>query len=157
MERLRNGEEEPGGYVRTAFGDRAPTAAVRQAVLRAEMRSDGQWFSLWDGRIHSDPDDLDIDHTVALAEAWSSGAKYWTQEKRVAFANDLSRPYTLNAITDTLNRQKSDMDPFDWMPPLESSRCRYVREWVSVKLDWNLSADGHEKLALHNYAMECQE
>lgn len=154
VERLRNGEEEPGDYERSEFGSRAPTAATRSDLLDIEIRPGGTWYSKWDGKVWSDPSRVDADHTVALAEAWTSGAKHWTKEKRVRFANDLSSPFTLNLITDTLNQQvKSDKDPFDWMP--EVNRCAYVREWTGVKLAWNLSADGEEKMALHNAAVEC--
>lgn len=154
VDRLRVAEEETGGYQREEFGSRAPTQATRQRLLDGEQRRDGTWYSKWDGKVWSDPSRLDADHTVALAEAWSSGAMHWSYEKRVRFANDLTSPFTLNLITDTLNQQvKSDKDPFDWMPAV--NRCQYVREWVSVKLAWNLAADPEEKMALHFRAEEC--
>lgn len=155
MERLRVADEVRTGYTREAFGSRAPTSATRQKVLAAEATGPGMWLSPWDGRLHTTPTTLQIDHTVALAEAWDSGASTWTKTKRVAFANDLTKPYSLNAITGSLNQSKADKDPSDWMPPFKMTTCRYVNEWTRVKLDWGLSVDAEEKMALHNHAREC--
>lgn len=155
VDRLRVTDEGGPDYDRSEFGDRAPTSATRKALLAAEQRADGTWYSKWDGRAWMDPSRVDADHTVALAEAWSSGAHAWSKGKRVRYANDLTSPFTLNLITDTLNqRVKSDKDPFDWMP--DTGRCQYVREWASVKLAWGLTADAEEKMALHFAAEECE-
>lgn len=155
VDKLKYNEENNDGYERSKFGSRAPTAATREALIEAEMRADNTWYSWWDGFVYEGADGLDADHTVALAEAWGSGARDWTQEKRVDFANDLSSPYTLNLITDTLNAAKSDSDPFDWMPAV--NRCEYVKQWTSVKLRWDLTVDAEEKMALHFRAEECDK
>ena len=55
----------------------------------------GTWFSAYDGKTVTDPQDLDIDHMVPLANAWRTGASDWTDEKREQFANDLTRPQLL--------------------------------------------------------------
>lgn len=155
VDRLRVADEGGPDYDRDEFGSRAPTSTTRKALLAAEQRADGSWYSKWDGKSWKDPSRVDADHTVALAEAWSSGAHSWTKAKRVRYANDLTSPFTLNLITDTLNqRVKSDKDPFDWLPDV--GRCQYVREWTSVKLAWGLTADAEEKMALHNAAEECE-
>ena len=52
----------------------------------------GTWFSPYDGKTVTDPQALDIDHMVPLANAWRTGAASWTDEQREAFANDLTRP-----------------------------------------------------------------
>lgn len=154
VEQLRTADEHNQGYVREEFGNRAPTAETRDQLILDEKRDDGTWLSLWDGREYNSPDGLDADHTVALAEAWGSGAWGWTEDKRIAYANDLKDPYVLNLITAALNRgPKSDNDPFDWVP--STNTCEYVKEWATVKLEWGLSADGEEKLALHNRAVDC--
>ena len=156
VEKIKNGEENNTEYEREKFGSRAPTAATREQLIQDEMRSDNTWYSWWDGFLYEGPSGMDADHTVALAEAWGSGARNWTQAKRVDFANDLIHPYTLNLISAGLNRGvKSDKDPFDWVPSV--NQCEYIRQWTSVKLTWGLTADGEEKLALHNYALECDK
>lgn len=52
----------------------------------------GEWLSLYDGYSTPEPDELEIDHAVVLAEAWESGASRWPAERRERFANDLARP-----------------------------------------------------------------
>src|SRR3569833_1175785 len=80
---------------------------------------DGAWDSEYDGETWKKASDVDIDHMVPLGQAWVSGAKSWTQERREQFANDLVRPQ-LHAVTDNLNEQKSDKAPDQWKPPLVS-------------------------------------
>lgn len=104
----------------------------------------GDWWSLYDRTHHTDPTELDIDHVVALKEAWDSGAWRWDDSVRVAFANDLSDPRTLRPITSAVNRSKSDRDPSNWLPPHPDDVCRYVGEWVVIKLRWGLSMDQSE-------------
>jgi hypothetical protein len=71
----------------------------------------GSWRSLYDGATWSDPADVDIDHVVALAEAWTSGAASWTPGQREAFANDLNFGESLRAVTDNVNSSKGARDP----------------------------------------------
>ncbi len=107
----------------------------------------GQWISRWDGATWTIPSDVDIDHHVALAEAWGSGARSWTSTDRKRFANDLYGP-ALNAITDNLNSSKGDRDPAQWLPPKTSTRCTYAIYWVQVKYRWRLTMDTAERSAL---------
>jgi hypothetical protein len=62
-------------------------------------------------------------------QAWVSGARDWTAAQREAFANDLTRPQ-LVAVTDNLNESKGDKDPAEWVPPLASYVCTYIRAYV---------------------------
>lgn len=154
VNQLKVADEHNQGYDRDEFGSRAPTAATRDQLIANEKLPDGTWVSMWDGKVYKSPDGMDADHTVALAEAWGSGAWSWSKEKRESYANDLNDPYVLDLITASLNRgPKSDNDPYEWMPSV--NECEYVKEWTTVKLDWGLSADGEEKMALHNEALDC--
>ncbi|KAF5327557.1 hypothetical protein D9619_004286 [Psilocybe cf. subviscida] len=114
----------------------------------------GRWVSPYDGVSTSLASDLDIDHVVPLKEAWVSGARNWDNAKRQAFANDLTRPQLI-AVTDSLNQAKGDKDPAEWMVPLASYRCTYVRAWIQVKYYYGLSVDSAEKAALTNYINAC--
>ena len=96
-----------------------------------------------DGLQTADPGELDVDHVVALKEAWDSGAGTWSATRRQAFANDLSDPRTLVAVSATSNRSKGDRDPSNWLPP-ESDVCAYVSDWVSIKYRWSLTMDESE-------------
>jgi hypothetical protein len=148
------------GYDRDLFkhwtdadGDRCNT---REEVLIAESRSTaqvdpygctvvaGDWISLYDGLTFTEPGELDIDHVVALAEAWDSGASGWDATRRERYANDLDHPQALRAVSASSNRSKSDLDPGQWKPTRESAWCEYARDWVTVKKAWDLSADQNE-------------
>ena len=104
----------------------------------------GDWVSPYDGGKWSNPSDLDIDHVVALKEAWDSGAWAWSAAQRKAFANDTSDSRTLLAVTDSVNQSKSDKDPSNWLPPLQSYTCTYLGNWIAVKVRWSLSMDSSE-------------
>lgn len=117
--------------------------------------SGGRWLSYYDGATWTNPSDVDIDHLVPLAEAWDSGASKWTTAQRQSYANDLGDARTLVAVTDNVNQAKGDQDPTTWLPPLSSVRCRYVNEWVAVKLRWRLTVDAAEKSTLTSLAAGC--
>jgi len=104
----------------------------------------GDWVSPYDGARWSNPSDIDIDHVVALKEAWDSGAWAWSAAQRKAFANDTSDSRTLLAVTDSVNQSKSDKDPSNWLPPLQSYTCTYLGNWIAVKVRWGLSMDTSE-------------
>ncbi|MFM8268416.1 MAG: DUF1524 domain-containing protein [Ilumatobacteraceae bacterium] len=104
----------------------------------------GDWISPYDGARWEFPSDVDIDHVVALKEAWDSGAWAWSDARRQAFANDLTDRRTLRAVTDDVNQSKADKDPSNWMPPLESYWCTYLGDWVAIKARWGLSMDESE-------------
>jgi hypothetical protein len=104
----------------------------------------GDWISPYDGAKWSNPSDIDIDHVIALKEAWDSGAWAWSAAQRKAFANDTSDNRTLLAVTDSVNQSKSDKDPSNWLPPLQSYTCTYLGNWIAVKVRWNLSMDSSE-------------
>ncbi|GAA4542530.1 HNH endonuclease family protein [Amycolatopsis samaneae] len=114
----------------------------------------GTWVSVYDGETWTKPGDLDIDHMVPLAQAWVSGAKSWTTEKREQFANDLDRPQ-LFAVTNSVNREKSDKAPDQWKPPLVSFWCTYATDWIVVKHHYGLTVTTGEKSALEDMLRRC--
>lgn len=105
---------------------------------------EGDWLSPYDNVTHTNPSELDIDHMIPLKEAWDSGAWNWTAAQRQSFANDLSDPRPLIAVTAGQNRSKSDRDPSNWIPPQKSHTCTYLAEWVAIKSHWKLSMDQSE-------------
>lgn len=129
---------------------------TREEVLIAESQSkpqvdaygckviEGDWLSPYDNVMHTNPSELDIDHMIPLKEAWDSGAWKWTATQRQTFANDLSDPRALVAVTAGQNRSKSDRDPSNWIPPQKSYTCTYLSEWVAIKAHWYLSMDQSE-------------
>jgi hypothetical protein len=118
---------------------------------RCTVRS-GQWVSLYDGVVSTLASEIQIDHVVALAEAWRSGADNWSDAQRQDFANDLTEG-ALIAVSSRSNGSKSDKDPANWLP--EQGRCTYLVFWVSTKYRWQLAVDQAEKAALQRLAGEC--
>ncbi|WP_183097844.1 HNH endonuclease family protein [Nocardioides pelophilus] len=113
----------------------------------------GRWFSYYDRVSWTDPSRIDIDHMVPLAEAWDSGARNWTAAQREAYANDLGDYRTLVGVTDSVNSAKGDQDIAEWKPTYD--KCRYLREYVAVKIRWRLSVNSGEKTAMQNLAAGC--
>jgi hypothetical protein len=92
---------------------------------------------------------------VPLAEAYRSGGRDWGVERRAAFANDLEDSRTPIAVSAAANRAKGDQGPEDWLPPEESARCRYIANWVAVKVRWSLSLDERERVTVGNILQNC--
>lgn len=111
---------------------------------------EADWLSPYDGVRTSDRTRVDIDHTVALKEAWESGAWQWSEAQRTAFANDTSDTRSLIASSSSSNRSKGDRDPSNWMPPLRGYWCTYSANWIAVKARWGLSMDQSEWGRLNN-------
>lgn len=95
---------------------------------------------------------VQIDHVVALGDAWQSGAAQWPSAKRLAFAND---PLDLLAVDGALNQQKGDANAASWLPPDKSFRCAYVARQVSVKAAYQLSVTAAEKAAMRRVLAGC--
>ena len=97
--------------------------------------------------------DVQIDHVVALSNAWQTGAFKLTLEKRTALAND---PDNLLAVQGRLNSQKGDGDAATWLPPLKSIRCAYVTKQIIVKAKYGLWVTAPEKSAMLNVLSKCK-
>jgi hypothetical protein len=98
--------------------------------------------------------EVQIDHSVALSNAWQTGAFKLTSDQRKAFAND---PLNLQAVKGKLNSQKGDGDAATWLPPLKSYRCDYVSRQIAVKLKYKLWFTAPEKEAMIRILKSCPE
>jgi len=96
--------------------------------------------------------DVQIDHVVALSDAWQKGAFAWTVAKRTNLAND---PLELLAVDGPLNGQKSDGDAATWLPPNKSYRCSFVARQVAVKSKYGLWVTQAEKDAIARILATC--
>ena len=96
---------------------------------------------------------IDIDHVVALSNAWQTGAAYFDKTKRQQIAND---PLNLLAVDFSLNRQKGDGDAATWLPPLKSYRCDYVARQIAVKAKYGLWVTQPEKVAIIKLLEKCE-
>ena len=95
---------------------------------------------------------IDIDHVVALSNAWQTGGFQLTTLQRTNFAND---PLNLIAVDFRLNRQKGDGDAATWLPPYKSYRCTYVARQVLVKERYKLWVTPPEKAAISKLLDSC--
>ena len=161
--------EVVGGYERDLFqpsgwGDTDNDGCdTRSEVLMRDSRAPvtltsgcrvgtGNWISIYDGFATNSASDLEIDHVVALAEAWRSGARDWSADRRHEFTDDMDN---LVAVSVSSNRSKGDRDPALWQPPQPSSWCRFGAIWISVKVKWSLAADQREFDALGRMTQGC--
>lgn len=95
---------------------------------------------------------VQIDHVVALSNAWQTGAQALTDIQRIALAND---PLNLLAVDGAANQQKSDGDAATWLPPNKSFRCQYVARQIAVKQKYQLWVTPAEKEAMQRVLRSC--
>lgn len=163
------------GYTRAQFGDgwaEAGNCNVRNAVLARDL-TEVQTRSAADctvtsGTLH-DPytnkviafthgagssSKVQIDHVVALSDAWQKGAQQLSGEDRIRFAND---PLNLLAVDGPANQQKSDGDAATWLPPNKPYRCLYVARQIAVKQKYVLWVTQAEHDAISRVLEACPE
>ena len=99
-------------------------------------------------------DDVQIDHIVALSDAWQKGAQQWSTSKRVSFANDFLELLATDGAT---NSAKSDSDAASWLPPDKSYRCTYIARQISIKAHYGLWVTGAEKAAMTRVLWTCPD
>jgi hypothetical protein len=159
------------GYSREQFGDGWATVAgcdTRDRILRRDLTRKvykaGDDCAVQSGRL-DDPytataitfvrggaSEVDIDHVVALSDAWQKGAQRWSAGKRVAFAND---PLNLLSVDAHVNRAKVDGDAATWLPPNKRFRCSYVARQVAVKRKFTLWLTRAERDAIARVLARC--
>lgn len=92
-----------------------------------------------------DADAVQVDHVVALSDAWQKGAQGLDPAARAALAND---PLNLVATDGPTNRAKGDGDAATWLPPNRAVRCAYVARQVAVKARYRLWVTAAERDAV---------
>lgn len=99
-------------------------------------------------------DDVQIDHVVALSDAWQKGAQALDEADRATLAND---PLELLAVDGSLNQQKGDGDAASWLPPNKDYRCSYVARQIAVKKKYSLWVTRSEYDAMAAVLVTCPE
>ncbi len=161
------------GYERTLFGDGwllTGGCDMRNVILHRDLSSTsisddckvmsgiladpytGTTISFTRGKDTSDL--VQIDHVVALSNAWQTGAQQLTLEQRVAFAND---PLELLAVDGSANQAKGDGDAATWLPANKAFRCQYVARQIAVKAKYSLWVTEAEKSAMRRVLADCSE
>ncbi|MGW7412535.1 HNH endonuclease family protein [Streptomyces sp. NPDC054863] len=162
------------GYERKAFGRAwadtdANGCGTRDDILKRDLKNvkftDGK-CKVASGVLQNDPytggrieykrgaSKVDIDHLVALSDAWQKGAQQWKPGKRLAFAND---PLNLLAAEASANRRKGDGDTATWLPPNKAYRCAYVASQVAVKKKYGVWVTAGERDAMRKELSGCPE
>lgn len=159
------------GYSRKQFGDgwgEVNDCSVREVVLARDLTDEktdekcrvqsGVLADPYTGKtIHfqrgaKTSQLVQIDHVVALSDAWQKGAQQLTAEQRVQFAND---PLNLLAVDGPANQAKSDADAATWLPPHKPFHCQYVARQVAVKRKYQLWVTEAEKEAMTRVLLSC--
>lgn len=159
------------GYERTNFGDGWETVNgcdMRNIILHRDMKnvSVGPDCKVIAGTLQdpytgktitfqrgpSTSDDVQIDHVVALSNAWQTGAQQLTLERRIELAND---PLELLAVDGDANQKKSDGDAATWLPPNKAFRCQYVARQIAVKAKYHLWMTQAERDAMERVLATC--
>lgn len=159
------------GYARTQFGDGWESERgcdTRNVILRRDLTDvvTNESCQVVSGTLH-DPytgkdiafkrgaqtsDDVQIDHVVALSDAWQTGAQGLTSAQRIQLAND---PLELLAVDGPTNQQKSDGDAASWLPANKPFRCQYIARQVAVKVKYHLWVTEAEKSAMNQVLVTC--
>ena len=98
--------------------------------------------------------EVQIDHIVAVSDAWQKGAQSWSGDKRYQFYND---PINLVAVGREVNQAKVDQDAASWLPPNKAFRCTYVSRQIEVKSKYGLWVTAAEKSAMQRVLQRCPE
>ena len=173
LERLEvKGRAPKTGYSREQFYDGWPLTdgcSLRQRIIRRELGDSavildgcnvvaGEYDEPYTGEhlVFNEraeiSDGIQIDHVVALSDAWQKGAQSMTAEKRYEFATDA---LNLLAVDGNANKKKSDGDAATWLPPNKKFRCQYVARQVSVKYKYSLWVTAAEKEAIARVLANC--
>jgi len=158
------------GYDREQFGGdwvSVDGCDVRQRVLRRDLRREalapGSTCEVQAG-VLADPYTataieyvsgepvVDIDHVVALGDAWQKGAQQLPYARRVELAND---PLNLLAVDASANRQKGDADAATWLPANTAFRCAYVARQIAVKRRYRAWVTPAERDAIRRVLARC--
>ncbi len=159
------------GYKRAQFGDgwrKTGVCDTRNIILNRDLQHvivdercrvlSGQLDDPYTGTViqfqrgEQTSQAVQIDHVVALSNAWQTGAQQISFEERENFAND---PLNLLAVDGTSNQQKSDGDAATWLPSNKPFRCQYVARQVEVKSKYKLWVTPAEKQAIQGVLARC--
>lgn len=121
---------------------------VRFAASNPCRVESGQWFDVYSGETLNSAEDIQIDHVVALKNAYDSGAYSWNWKLRCLYANFMGHDVHLLAVSGRENQQKSDKSPEHWMPTDQRYACQHLQNWLAIKFVWNLNLSQTEATAI---------
>lgn len=159
------------GYARSEFGDgwaKVNGCTTREIILYRDLvnaKLDGE-CSVTDGLLR-DPytgedilfskqrsSEVQIDHVIALSDAWQKGAQLLTKHERIQLAND---PLELLAVSGKENQAKSDGDAATWLPKNKAFRCQYIARQIAIKVKYRLWVTTAERDSMMQVLSSCPE
>ena len=175
LNKLKVSKSHPSGYNRSVFGYRTTDVDkngcdVREDVLARDLKQVRFKYSgsckVASGLLHDPYTGLNInfvrgrktsalvqiDHVVALENAWQSGAWKWSHAKRLKFGNDM---LNLLAVQGAANQEKGSASAAYWLPSNKSFRCDYVSRQIAVKYKYDLSVTNAEKRSMASILHGC--
>lgn len=149
----RNGCDTRNDVLASSMRDAAYRPGTSSCVVATGLLDDPYTGTLVHF-VRGDGSLVDIDHVVALGNAWVTGAQQWPIRKRAALANDA---LNLLAVDSGANRQKGDGDTATWLPPAKGFRCEYVARQVAVKAKYALWVTQAEAAAMRHVLSTCPD
>lgn len=159
------------GYTRDQFGSGWATVqgcSTRNIILHRDMQDvqvdekctvvSGTLDDPYTGEVihftKEKSSDVQIDHVIALSDAWQKGAQQLSKEERKELAND---PLELLAVSGPQNQAKGDGDAATWLPKNKAFRCEYIARQIAIKLKYTLWVTQAEKDAMQSVLKTCPE
>ena len=158
------------GYERAQFGDgwgQINGCSTRNIILNRDLKDvvldedckvvSGTLDDPYTGEIINFTKDkstaVQIDHVVALSNAWQTGAQQLNKAQRIQLAND---PLELLAVSGPANQAKSDADAATWLPKNKAFRCQYIARQIAVKKKYSLWVTTSELEAMTTVLSGCK-
>lgn len=185
---IATAKARPGGYDRERyFGGWASngcgSATTRDTILARDLKgavknprcqvTSGTLSDPYTGRTirfrrgRNTSSAVQIDHVVALLDAWESGARDWDQAKRVEYANspdvllasdgpaNMAKGSGLDVNGTALYRPQDSGAPDVWMPDNKAYRCDYMAKRATIKSKWGLTMTPREKQQTVSVLSQC--
>lgn len=185
---IATAKARPGGYDRERyFGGWASngcgSATTRDTILARDLKgavenprcqvTSGTLTDPYTGRTiqfrrgRNTSSAVQIDHVVALLDAWESGARDWDQTKRVQYANstdvllasdgpaNMAKGSGLDVNGTALYRSQNSGAPDIWMPDNKAYRCDYMAKRATIKSKWGLTMTPREKQQTVSVLSQC--
>lgn len=148
------GRDEDGDCVRTRHEVLAAESVVEPTIADCHVTA-GEWVDPLTGERLDDPEILQVDHLVALADAHRSGGWRWDADRKAEYANSLTDADHLNAVLGAENERKADDGPEAYRPADDAAWCWYGFAYARVKATWALTVTDAQAEGLRALADHC--
>lgn len=134
------------------YRDLTDTAVSSECLVLSGVLADPYSGQIINFKRGENSSDVQIDHVVALNDAWLSGAESLTTEERIKFAND---PLELLAVSGKQNQAKLGSDASQWLPPNKTFKCTYVARQIDIKAKYKLTISSSENDVMKKVLSNC--